>query len=216
VNQRIDALSLDEDLAACEVTLRRAKRMCRDDNPAGSLERDGCIDREQVAAFQCRDRARERARPGLKACHAGFRACTNACQPGDGEVTDAAQCKRDAGGAYRTCRATCTEDFQFQRDACRNRDQVCVEGCRADRDSCRQPVEDQLSSDIADCNATRTLVVQGCRNTKPEGPERDQCIDDAQVAAFICRDQAHEDARPGFEACRELFHSCAQGCPPAQ
>lgn len=212
----IDALSLDEDLAACRETLRTAKQKCRDDNPEGSPELDACIDREQVAAFQCRDGARERARPGVKACRAGFRACTNACPPGNGEVTDPEQCRRDAKSAYGTCRATCNEDFQFQRDACHNRDHVCVEGCRATRDSCRQPVEDQLSADIAACNATRkTTVEQDCA-AKPEGPERDQCIDDAQVAAFVCRDQAHEDARPGFAACRQLFRTCAQGCPPAQ
>jgi hypothetical protein len=73
-----------------------------------------------VVAFQCRDAARERARPALKACRAQFRACAEACPPPNppSEAIDPFQCKRDAKAAYRACRATCVEDFQFQKDVC--------------------------------------------------------------------------------------------------
>jgi hypothetical protein len=211
----IDALPLDEDLAACEATLRAAKQSCRLNNPEGTPERDRCIDQAQVVAFQCRDRARERARPALKACRAGFRACARACPPGAGPIENPAQCKRDAKAAYRACRATCLEEFQFQRDACRNRDHVCVEACRTGREVCRQPVVDQLTAAVTACNTTRNTDVQTCRETYPEGPDRDQCINNVQLAAFMCRDQAREDAKPGFEACRQGFRSCVTVCPPA-
>ena len=211
----VDALPLDEDLAACDATLRAARQACRLNNPEGTPERDRCIDQAQVVAFQCRDRARERARPGLKGCRAGFRACTGVCPPGSGTVENPAQCKKEAKAAYRVCRAACVEDFQFQRDACRNRDHVCVEACRAGREACRQPVLDQLQADVTSCNTTRNADVQTCRETFPEGPDRDQCINNAQLAAFTCRDQAREDAKPGLEACRQGFRSCAEVCPPA-
>ena len=41
------------------------------------------------------------------------------------------------------------------------------------------------------------------------------CIEQARVVAFQCRDQAREDAKPGFAACRAGFKTCVQACPPA-
>src|SRR5262245_47282006 len=106
------ASGIDAALAACDATLRAAKERCRTNNAAGSPELDQCIDQAQVVAFQCRDAARERARPALRTCRAQFRACAQACPPPSppSEVTDPAQCKRDAKAAYRGCRAACVED----------------------------------------------------------------------------------------------------------
>jgi hypothetical protein len=209
---------IDAALALCNQDLRAAKQRCRDNNPPESPALDLCIDQAQVVAFQCRDGAREEARPALTLCAKQFKVCAKACPPPDppSEAVDPVECKRTAKTIYKECRATCREDFQFQKDVCLNRDHACVEQCRADRDTCRQPFEDDLESDLAACGATRQLRVDNCKSTYAEGtPERDQCIDNAQVAAFQCRDAAREKARPGFEGCRLQFRTCAQGCPPA-
>ena len=206
----IDQTSLDEDLAACRDTLRAAKDVCRAGDPA---QLDSCIDAAQVQAFLCRKTARKDARPAILACRAGFRACAKACPTTGNEVIDKVACKLDAKNAYLACKADCREEFQSQKDLCLGRDHACVEGCRAGRDACRQPVEDQLDAAIDTCNATKSSEVAGCKNTFPEGPDRDACILDALVKAFQCRDQAREDAKPSFESCRAGFVACAQACP---
>ena len=219
------ATGFDAAIDACNDTLAAAKQQCRDNpnNPPGSTNRDDCIDQVQVIAFQCRDDAREAKKPALKQCRKDFRACAQACPlPDPPSSGDAAQCKADAKIAYKACTADCKEDYQIAKDACHNRDHLCVEGCRADRETCREPVENDLDGDLAACDLTlhgdgtpeNPGAIPTCKSLYGEGtPERDQCIDNAQVNAFECRDQAREDARPGFETCRQGFKTCAQGCP---
>jgi len=210
-----EGTGIDQAFAACDATLDAAKQDCRDKFPAGSEDRDNCIDQAQVVAFQCRDSAREQFGPALKQCRRDFRVCARACGPPDVPV-DAAQCKQTAKDNFRTCRANCREDFQVAVDACLNRDHACVEQCRADRQTCEQPTLDRLNSDIAACNARRDSDIQNCKDLYADGtPERDQCIDNAQVTGFECRDQARENARPGLQTCREHFRDCVRACPPA-
>jgi hypothetical protein len=221
------ATGFDAAIDACNDALEDAKQDCRDNpsNPPGSDSRDACIDAAQVIAFQCRDQAREIAKPALKACRKAFALCAQACPPPDPPSSvNPSQCKVDAKTVYVACKNACIEEFQVNKDACRNRDHVCVEGCREDREVCRAPVEDQLASDIAACNLTlhgdgtpeNPGAIETCKSLYAEGdPLRDQCIDNAQVDAFQCRDQAREDARPGFLTCRQNFRSCVEGCPPA-
>lgn len=214
----IEATGLEAALKACSETIRAAKATCREQNPPDSAALDQCIDQAQVVGFQCRDTAREAARPALEACRVAFGTCARACPPPDppSEVIDRAQCRRDAKVAYKTCKVTCREDFQFQKDTCRNRDHDCVEQCRANRDACREPVEIQLDAGLEQCRADRDAAVQNCRVLFADGTvEQDQCIDNAEVVAFQCRDQAQEAARPGFDSCAEGFKTCAQACPPA-
>ena len=203
---------------ACNAALHDAKQNCRNDpmNPPGSAELDHCIDQAQVVAFQCRDQARENAKPALKQCRKDFRDCAKACPPGAGAPIDPVQCKIDAKTALKTCRTNCREDFQVAKDACHNRDHACVEQCRADRDTCRQPVDDQLDTAIAACNAQLATDKANCLTAFPNpGTDQDQCIDNAQVTAFVCRDNAREAARPGIENCRQQFKTCVLACPPA-
>jgi hypothetical protein len=214
----VDATPLDEDLALCRDTLRAAKDKCRTDHANDPEGTDLCIDQAQVVAFLCRKAARQKSRPAIVACRAGFRACVKACPPAEsGEVIDPRQCKLDAKDAYLTCKSDCREDYQSQKDVCLNRDHACVEDCRAKRDTCRKPAEDQLDADIATCNATRDTAVTNCKNLYPEGdPNRETCITNAQIDAFECRDHAREVARPKFKACRDAFQTCAEACPPPQ
>ena len=209
---------LDAAIATCNATLYAAKQTCRNDNPiVGSPERDQCIDRAQVEAFQCRDDAREAARPGLRQCKRLSRYCVRSCTPNTERDPDAiAACKDDAKLALLDCKAACREDLQVAKDACRNRDHACAEQCRADRDLCKQPYLDQLAADIADCKTTRDGEIQTCKDLYAEGtPERDACIDQAQVVAFQCHDLARENARPWLNGCRDNFMTCITECPPA-
>jgi hypothetical protein len=211
------ASNLDEDLTACRDSLRDAKATCRANNAEGSDALDQCIDQAQVVAFLCRKAARQSNKPAIAACRAGFRGCARACPPGSaGTAIDPVQCKLDAKNGYLQCKADCREGFQQQKDLCLNRNHDCVEGCRAGRDTCRQPVEDQLDTDIAACNATRDTEVANCKSLYQDGdPQQAICITNAQVDGFQCRDQARENAKPGFQACRDGFQACATACPPA-
>jgi len=205
--------NLDEDLTTCRNNLRAAKEDCHNGPPE---ELDGCIDGAQVTAFLCRRTARKTAKPAITACRVGFRACAKACPTVGDVVIDKVQCKIDAKNAYLGCKADCREAFLEQKDLCLNRDHACVEGCRAGRDSCRQQPEDDLDAAIASCNATKTAAVTQCENDHPPGSqELADCKTDAYVAAFQCRDQAREDAKPYFTACRAGFQACAEACPPA-
>ena len=207
-----EASGIDADLAACRATRDAAIDNCKQLYDPGTPERDQCIDNAQVDAFSCRDQARESNRDELKACRQAFRACARACGPPDVPV-NVPQCLLDAKAAALTCKAGCIEDFQFAKDTCHNRDHDCVEACRVGRETCRDNVG--LDDAIASCNATRDAAVDDCRQLYGAGtPERDQCIDQVQVVAFECRDQAREDARPGLRQCRDDFRSCAQACPP--
>jgi hypothetical protein len=212
-----DATGIDAEIRACNLAARDARGDCRTAHPEGPA-RDQCIDQAQLIAFQCRDAAREQARPALKACRKQFRRCAIACPPPDppSEATDPVACGRQAKAARKACAAACREELQFQRDACLNRDHACVEQCRSDRETCREPIETQLDTDHAACRSEREQAVANCHTLFDEGTaEFDQCVDNAQLAAFRCRDQAHENARPGFQSCRQGFRACAEACPPA-
>ena len=213
--QCVIASGLPDALDVCRTVLYAAKADCRTNNPPDSTALDSCIDQKQVAAFQCRQAARKAAKPAVVACRTGFRACVQACPaPAMGDpVVDKVACKLQARTDYLQCKKDSREAFQVQKDLCLNRDHDCVEGCRADRDTCREPIENQLESDIATCNHARDITVAGCNGDQ-------SCIDDANVAAFICRDAARETARPGLQTCGQNFQSCAElctcvgSCPP--
>ena len=203
--------SLDEDLATCRNDLRTAKDACHNGDQS---QLDSCIDAAQVTAFLCRRDARKAARPAITACRIGFRACAQACPATGTEVIDKVACKADAKTAYLGCKGDCREAFQEQKDLCLGHNHKCVEGCRAGRDSCNEPVQNDLDAAVASCNATKTAAVNQCKADHPDGSqEQEDCITAALVVAFQCRDQAREDAKPRFEACRAGFKACAEACP---
>ncbi len=242
------ATGFDAAIDSCNADLDAAKEQCRNDHPGAANydARDACIDQAQVVAFQCRDQARENAKPALKVCRANFVTCAKACPPApEGAPADPVQCKIDAKTQYKSDKAGCVEDFQVQKDACRNKDHLCVEQCRSNRADCRAPVQQQLDQDIQACNQKKCVGgtndgancsdisecpgatkcqrpaftncdnLYGPNSPNPDPDNFDQCIDNAQVDAFECRDAAHEAAHPGFEQCRQDFQSCVQACPPA-
>lgn len=212
-----DATGYDAAVRACNATREAAVVNCRALYPAGP-DRDTCIDDAQVAAFACRDLAREDHKPALEACRERFRACARACPPPDASATPARarRCRRDARREYRACLKACGEEFQVARDGCRNLDHGCVEDCRSARVTCVRPVLQELDTALAACRTTRDAAVATCNSTFPAGSaDLDRCIDQAQLVAFQCRDTAHEQGRPGFKQCSDAFRACAAGCPPA-
>jgi len=217
---RLDS-GIDAAIDACDATLEARRAQCRADNPEGDA-RDACIDAAQVDAFECRDSARELARPLLKRCRKDFRTCAKQCPPADPSDTpvDPKACVAQAVTDAKTCAATCREDFQVAKDDCNHRDHDCMEQCRADRNDCRAPVLSILNTDLGKCATDRQTGADGCTSQYP--PPRvppndvlfDQCVDGVQVEAFICRDDAHEHAQPGFDTCMQGFRDCVDTkCP---
>ena len=207
----IEATGLAEAIDACNAARDAAIANCKVLYGAGTPERDQCIDNAQLDAFRCRDGVREEKSAAVIACRKAFRTCRNACPPGAGPVIDPRQCRSEAVTAFRACYATCREDLQLAKDACRNLDHDCVEQCRSERQTCKQPVRAALDAAIAACKAVRDAAVAACNGD-------DACIDQAQAVAFQCRDAAREAARPGFKACRDAFRACVRpACelPPA-
>src|SRR4051794_19018306 len=163
----------DDAITACNQTLDDASETCRNNNPPGVdangdgiEDRDACIDQAQVVAFQCRDDAREAAKPALKTCRATFKSCAQACGPNEPpNPTGKKQCKADALEALLACQASCREDKQVATDACKNRDHACVEDCRSARTDCRRPIIQQREATIDQCDATRANAVDNCKAT---------------------------------------------------
>lgn len=189
---------LPADIDACNATKTAAIENCIALFPAGSDDRDGCIDNAQVEAFICRDNAREANRDEIKACRVAFRGCVQLCSPASPPV-DALTCKVEAKAAFKACKATAREDYQIEKDVCRGLGHTCVEACRAERATCVDGVGLEAALDA--CNAARAAGITACNGD-------DLCIDQVQVIAFQCRDQAREDALPGLTACREAFRAC--------
>jgi hypothetical protein len=120
-------------------------------------------------------------------------------------------CVAEASREVRECRAACLEEKQAASDLCLRRDQACVDVCRAERETCRD--DTGLADALELCRASFEEDRQECRaTTLPDTPERDACIDAAQVTAFRCRDAAREIARPLLRSCRRAFGGCARAC----
>jgi hypothetical protein len=212
-----EATGFDAAIDACNDGRDAAVANCRALYPIGP-DRDLCIDEVQVDAFQCRDGVREAELPELLACRQEFRRCALGCPLVDPALLteDRRRCRVGARRGYVRCLLACREDFQLAKDACLNRDHACVEECREERHECRAPILAALEAEIAACNATRDDAIATCRSLHPpDSPELDACIDQAQVVAFRCRDEARERARPGLASCREGFRACVTACPPA-
>jgi hypothetical protein len=128
------------------------------------------------------------------------------------------QCILDAQARRKACHAECRNDYFEAKDLCRNVDPVCGANCRQQRTDCLAPLLASLDACLDDCQADLETAKGLC--PPPGDPGRDACIDAAQVAAFICRDDCRERWRAdpvvqlGRQFCREQFRACMRGCPP--
>jgi len=203
--------------AVCDEALHAAKRTCREQFGDGTAELDACVDQAQGVAFACRDAARESVAADLRQCGSNFRACVETNCPPEAPVDRATfrACKLDARDVLRRCVVGCRDEFQLDKDTCLDRDHACVEVCRAARTDCRAPILEVFEAALTSCADERQNAIEVCRSLYPaDTPERDACIDQAQLAAFACRDAAREEAKPGLRVCRDDFVACAQACPP--
>jgi hypothetical protein len=131
-------------------------------------------------------------------------------------VDDPKVCKVDAKAIYGTCKDNAKGDFQAEKDACHNKSHSCVDGCRTDRGTCTDPVDATRADAVAACNATKTSEIQTCHSLYPnpqDAPALADCIQNAKVKGFLCREDAREAAAPGLEGCRQDFRTCFQACP---
>jgi hypothetical protein len=133
------------------------------------------------------------------------------------------QCVHDANQTKKDCVATCQENFSVARDLCRNVNHECADACRAGRKACVDPIRQVLTDCLGGCQATLDQAKADCRadpNNPPGSTSLDTCIDNAQIAAFTCRDNCRESFntqanRDALKNCRRIFHACITTCPPA-
>jgi hypothetical protein len=208
------ATGLADELAACDRALQRDRAECGMRFRLGSREWKRCIYRAQRRAFRCTRDAPRKLRRALRECRRGFLVCTGPCAPGvppDG----VAVCREDARDARQAAVGQCQADFVLSASACIDRDAVCVDGCNDARDACTDPTQAAFRAAYAQCTATRNAAVAACQAEFPDDqPALEQCIQDAQAAAFGCRDAALEAAQPGLAACTVDWAGCVTGCPP--
>ncbi len=128
------------------------------------------------------------------------------------------ECVQEAQDQYSECIAVCRETMQVEKDLCRSVSHDCAEACREAFITCIGPHIAELETCKDTCHAEREQAVQDCRNQHGSDPASlDNCIDQAQVNAFMCRDQCREQTqlRASLIQCRRQLRSCIQACPPA-
>ena len=131
------------------------------------------------------------------------------------------QCVQDARAEMLQCKSTCQDNFVVAKDMCRNVDHSCADACRAGRDACVAGPLGALQSCIDGCDTTLYGAKTDCRNqfgqngTTPDPAQLDQCIDNAQITAFTCRDGCRENLdKKALKQCRITFQACIRACPP--
>ena len=72
-------------------------------------------------------------------------------------------CISAANQGYHDCKGGCRESFQLTKDTCANRDHVCVESCRTDRQGCRQPILNTFNTALAASDILLEQDVANCR-----------------------------------------------------
>lgn len=132
---------------------------------------------------------------------------------------DPRMCNREAAKEFKECQLECREEFLTDKDACRNIDHDCANACRAERAACEEPYLDAVELCIVGCKETLEAAKLACEAIL-DPVERDQCIDDAQVAGFVCRDDCRENTtvdgkpwREGVQECRVAARACFEACP---
>jgi hypothetical protein len=159
---------------------------------------------------------------------------------------DAGVCKDNAVAAYLDCKGQCKSDFVDAKLTCRNVQPACGEACLAGRQQCFDNVEvildtgqvpgggtlDNCSGGTDACKAAfLDTAANTCGATCTQGAHPsctcngDQtcqdCVDQAQVTDFLCRDGCRDSFRTNAVViamkanCRSTFQACIHACPPA-
>ena len=127
-----------------------------------------------------------------------------------------AACIKEARTAKQTCTQSCQTTFEDARLLCLNIDPTCAAACESTEATCTAPFLSTLEPCLSACDAQLQAAKQAC--PKPSDPTHDDCIDQAQLAAFNCRDACHDDptVSSGLQGCRQAYYKCLKGCPAAQ
>jgi hypothetical protein len=207
------ATGLGEARAACQQAQAADKAECTARFRVGSRKWARCIYRARTRMFRCRLDASREARRALRECRRSFVACSEACAPGvppDG----VAVCRQEAKAERQAAVDQCQDDFVLSASACIDKDATCVDGCDDARDASNAPTQADFQAAYAQCTSTRNAAVAACQAEFPDDQAAlEQCIEDAQAAAFTCRDAALEAAQPGLAACSMTWGECIQACP---
>jgi hypothetical protein len=127
-------------------------------------------------------------------------------------------CVIDANAEYKECRQYCLENMQVDKDSCRNIDHACAEACRAGFDTCIGNPFNVLDVCKAVCMSELDTTRQQCRLNFAAGTAAlDTCIDQAQIDAFVCRDDCRESIHIAgvLKQCHKAERACMKACPPA-
>jgi hypothetical protein len=129
------------------------------------------------------------------------------------------QCVSDARATKQACVQVCNGDFLASIDSCRGVNHDCADAARANRETCVSDVLTALSDCVTQMCSSFDTVIAGCRQQFPPTmqPERDQCVDGAQLQKFQCRDQCRENVKlfSSLKACRDEFKADIAQCPAA-
>lgn len=121
-------------------------------------------------------------------------------------------CVAAARAEHKECRRTCAAVHADARDECQIKDPDCIRACLAGREDCRGATG--IDDDIEACHTSREAAVAACRASFAAGtPERDTCVDAAQLTCFGCRDDAREANRAEVRLCNTGFRGCRLACP---
>ncbi len=163
-------------------------------------------------------------------------AATLLAAPGPSIAGTSGTCVPDAKDNFRSCRAQCRSDFIDARLTCRNIQPACGTACLAGRDACLENVQNILrtgqlpdGSPLANCTggtdqckAAFQAAKQACGAPCPAtNMACIECVDNAQVTAFECRDGCRDSWRTNatviamLASCQSSFRACIQQCPPA-
>ena len=144
-----------------------------------------------------------------------------ACVGGSAVIAQAdPACLAQAKENFKGCRAQCSDDYKDDKFRCRNVDPACGNACLAGREVCLEPINSILDTCLEGCKST----LQGAKNDcgapcAPGDTVCDGCVDNAQIQAFVCRDNCREDFRANHtddvKLCRAAFRACEHACPPA-
>ncbi len=145
-------------------------------------------------------------------------------------------CIGQAKADYAACRTQCKQDFVDARFGCRNVNPQCGEACLAGLEACLENVDNILQtgmlpdgSDLPNCTggtdqckanfkAAKTACGAPCA---PSDTQCNDCVDQAQVQNFVCRDTCRDSWRTNptviamRQSCRDAFRACVGQCPPA-
>jgi hypothetical protein len=133
--------------------------------------------------------------------------------PAEAAVSTAVKtCIATAYAEHKECKQTCAAIHADARDECQLKDPECIRACLAGREDCRDATG--LASDVQVCHADREAAVAQCRAAfAADTPERDTCVDAAQLTSFVCRDDAREANRAELRLCGTGFRGCRRECP---